>query len=268
MKTYNIPQQDFHPDFYSDIKFYSGMNPYVMNHIARYMHTLKHMPNSELFKSNRIKVLEIGTSFVFPQILKNRFKFDSVDVTHFTPDQNKSEYKIVPPGEQDNRELTVFNLNLEHENIPRNDETYDMILCFEVIEHMEIDPMFLMSEINRVLKKNGLLYLTTPNSTSSRNVFKILNGDAPHFHMKYTKTRDKYRHNIEYSPSQLLDITNAAGFKARKFWTEDNFEQPIPEIINMLAQNGYPTEHRGDNMLYIGEKKYKVKERFPSTIYE
>ena len=42
----------------------------------------------------------------------------------------------------------------------------------------------MLHEINRVLKNSGLIYLTTPNSTSARNVLKIHRGYALIF-MKY-----------------------------------------------------------------------------------
>lgn len=47
--------------------------------------------------------------------------------------------------------------------IPAKKETFDMVLVSEVIEHIpkNMEDKF-FSEINRVLKKDGVLYLTTP----------------------------------------------------------------------------------------------------------
>jgi len=47
-------------------------------------------------------------------------------------------------------------------NLPFKDETFDLILCTEVIEHVENQNKGL-SEVFRVLKKGGYLVLTTPN---------------------------------------------------------------------------------------------------------
>ncbi len=40
--------------------------------------------------------------------------------------------------------------------------SFDIVTCFDVIEHT-LDPNALLVEIKRILKKNGLLMLTTPN---------------------------------------------------------------------------------------------------------
>jgi len=46
--------------------------------------------------------------------------------------------------------------------IPEKDGSYDLIACFQVIEHVE-DPGFFLAEINRILKPQGTLVLSTPN---------------------------------------------------------------------------------------------------------
>ena len=46
--------------------------------------------------------------------------------------------------------------------LPFTSESFDFISCFEVLEHIEDDNL-VVSEIHRVLKNNGFLYLTVPN---------------------------------------------------------------------------------------------------------
>lgn len=54
------------------------------------------------------------------------------------------------------------------------DNSFDTIICFQVIEHIENDSL-LLQEIKRVLKPGGSLFLTTPNQLTSltRNPFHI-----------------------------------------------------------------------------------------------
>ena len=47
-------------------------------------------------------------------------------------------------------------------NIPFPDETFDFVLCTEVLEHA-IEPVSLLIEMKRVLKTNGLLLITVPS---------------------------------------------------------------------------------------------------------
>lgn len=262
-----ISPSDAHPDFQGDIARLAGGDEYAAVHLARYLHTLRHMPTRSAFSSAATSVLEIGTSFVFPDILLGRFGFDHVDVTHFDDSLGKGSQEIHLERDTRFNVLTGFNVNLEHERVPVADGKYDMVICMEVIEHLELDPMFMLFEINRILKPGGLLYMSTPNVISARNVFKILKGYAPHFFMKYSRERTYYRHNIEYAPNQLLSMTNAAGFSTRKFWTEDCFEESMPDTIKFLQRTGHDVEHRGDNMFYIGAKSSLPVTRFPDDIY-
>jgi 2-polyprenyl-3-methyl-5-hydroxy-6-metoxy-1,4-benzoquinol methylase len=55
-----------------------------------------------------------------------------------------------------------------------DNNSFDTIICFQVIEHIKNDHL-LLKEIKRVLKPGGSLYLTTPNRLTSltRNPFHI-----------------------------------------------------------------------------------------------
>jgi SAM-dependent methyltransferase len=54
------------------------------------------------------------------------------------------------------------------------DNSYDTVICFQVIEHIK-DDSALLHEIRRVLKPGGRLFLTTPNclTSLSRNPFHV-----------------------------------------------------------------------------------------------
>lgn len=54
------------------------------------------------------------------------------------------------------------------DNLPFKDETFDIVLCTEVMEHMD-DPVKALDEIYRVTKEGGKVIITTPNK-----VFKPL----------------------------------------------------------------------------------------------
>ena len=58
-------------------------------------------------------------------------------------------------------------------NIPIDNETFDFILCSEVIEHL-IDPFEALKELNRVLKNKGKILITAP--------FRSLYHQSPYFY--------------------------------------------------------------------------------------
>jgi ubiquinone/menaquinone biosynthesis C-methylase UbiE len=61
---------------------------------------------------------------------------------------------------------------------------FDFILCTEVLEHLK-DNTYILSELKRVLKSDGLILLTMPNFTFLSVEYlreKIFNKDPTHYH--------------------------------------------------------------------------------------
>ena len=61
---------------------------------------------------------------------------------------------------QKTRKLNIKNLPLEENNFPPR--SFDVILASHLIEHLN-DPRLFFTEINRILKNNGYIFITTPN---------------------------------------------------------------------------------------------------------
>ena len=92
-----------------------------------------------------------------------------------------------------NPDLPDFNkISFQQMNVPPfigiEDNTFDFIVSFQVIEHIEDDEFF-SRELYRVLKPGGKLILTTPN-------------------IKMSLTRNPW-HIREYTPKQLHDLLNS-----------------------------------------------------------
>lgn len=226
--------------------------------IARTLHVLLDQKPSGV-------LLELGTGSVVPIALQELAPELEVHVTDFHLDEPASGVKQLVYGNKE-RTVPVYRIDLESTPIPVPDETFDVVLCNEVIEHMEIDPMFMMAEINRILKPGGLLITTTPNIVSSWAVTKILHGIEPYFYMQYRPTRNYYRHNYEYSIHSLVAVLKGAGFDGSA-WTEDSFEEPNYTDVNKLKAIGYPMHHVGDNIFAVSRKIGPVVDRHPAVIY-
>lgn len=211
------------------------------------------------------RLLELGTGAVIPLLLSELRPDIEVHVTEFDLGQPPTGEKTLSMGD-----LTVtcpvYRVNLEEQPLPVADQTFDTVICCEVIEHMEVDPMFMLSEVNRATRESGTLILTTPNITSTRAIYKILRGQDPYFYMQYRKVPSLYRHNYEYSVTSLLNVLNSAGFSG-KVWTEDTFEDPVWTDVDKLRQLGYELSQVGDNIFAVASKQGPVKNRYPRLIY-
>jgi len=212
------------------------------------------------------RLLELGTSHIVPLVLQEFAPDLEVVVTDFDLSKPREDRMTLAMGSR-TRDSLCYRLDLETEPLPAVDGYFDHVLCSEVIEHMERDPMYMLSEVNRTLKQNGLLFLTTPNVVSSRGITKMLFGIEPYFYMQYRKGEEKlYRHNYEYSVHSLAKFLKAAGFDG-KAWTEDTFEDPIYRETDRLNQAGYNLQNLGDNIFTVSRKISEVVDRYPEWIY-
>lgn len=210
-------------------------------------------------------LLEIGTSHLIPLALEMLFPDLQVFVTDFDLDKETiGDITISLNGFS--KVVHCARVNIENDPLPFVNESFDFVLCSEVLEHMEVDPMYMLSELNRVTKQEGQLLLTTPNAVSSWSIAKMLRGVEPYFYMQYRHDRSLYRHNYEYSIHSLMQVVRAAGFDG-KIWSEDCFEDPTHKDINKLKEAGYDLKHLGDNLFTLADKKSGVIDRYPKVIY-
>jgi SAM-dependent methyltransferase len=235
---------------------------YHQTHFRRLARTIEVI----LEQNPKGRLLELGTSSVVPLVLQEFAPDLEVVVTDFDLSRPR-EGNITLSMSGNSGEFSCYRLDLETEPLPATDGHFDYVLCSEVIEHMERDPMYMLSEINRTLRQNGLLFLTTPNVVSSRGITKMLFGIEPYFYMQYRKGEEKlYRHNYEYSVHSLAKFLKAAGFDG-KAWTEDTFEDPIYRETDRLNQAGYNLQNLGDNIFTVSRKISPIVDRYPEWIY-
>jgi len=92
------------------------------------------------------------------------------------------------------------------------DESFDKVTCFDMIEHVPVEmAKKVVEEINRVLKKYGMLILTTPNRKELRGrIFghKIID-----------------KHYYEYDINELKQMLEQQGFTNIKF---NGYYLPLP----------------------------------------
>lgn len=114
-------------------------------------------------------------------------------------------------------------LSADAQELPFDDESFDCVLCSEVIEHVE-HPGNVLSEINRVLVPGGVFVLSTPNTDSYYvKAWQVLKTVLP---MK----------QIKALAMKLLKISMEDAYEGvRKQLPEERLEEFDREVEKLLA---------------------------------
>jgi len=100
------------------------------------------------------------------------------------------------------RGLNAFVSDVDGDGLKFADKTFDVVWAGDVIEHV-FDPIFLLEEVDRVLKDNGRLLMSVPNNFTLAKRLKIfLSGKSPQSNI-YRRLR-QCKHHTFFS-SELLE---------------------------------------------------------------
>jgi len=144
------------------------------------------------------------------------------------------------------------------------DNSTDLILCTELLEHLSDQPndifnegfyklglQGLIREAFRVLKPGGYFFATTPNAASVLHLKAVLEKRPPWFFD---------RHVREYTLEELIIVMEKIGFqitKAKDIHCMSIYSYPeFTSTFQLLLTSGYPTSGRGDDLFILGKKPY------------
>ena len=141
------------------------------------------------------KVLDVGCAYGF--MLKrfpDSFQKFGIDVSKYAISVAKKRLSSA-----------TLKIRSAEEKLPFEEDFFDMILFNDVLEHLE-NPKIALENIYKVLKKDGILYITTPNLNIVRK--------------KIFRYADEKEHHISlFSDSSLTSLLNSLGFKIAEHWT-------------------------------------------------
>lgn len=168
-------------------------------------------------------------------------------------------------------EVAIFDVELDR--YPFADGSFDVVCCLELLEHLAVDPMHMMWEINRVLRPGGVLVLSTPNVVRYANLINMMLGEHPYGWSPYNGI-DTNRHNREYTPREVSNLLCDAGFETSEVSTfgrkargikRDMLRRIASVILSPLRR--CPAGLRNDFILAVAKKTTKPLIRRPSWLY-
>ena len=172
-----------------------------------------------------LRILEIGASPFFASHALVHFlkmdpsRFVMIDGSGPCDPSVVREEKIFS-----SRPYGLYRLNAETTPLPFADEWFDLVICQDVIEHLLYDPLFLVQQCNRVLKKGGILILSTAPAVFSwhvtlRHLFNL------NVEMGYDIAgRNPYaRHHRLFSLAEVRQMAADNGFVVRRAFVKSHW---------------------------------------------
>ena len=121
--------------------------------------------------------------------------------------------KIITLDISDKKEMTI-KCDLNEDKIPLKNNSVDIILAGELIEHIP-NTLFFLSECKRILNKNGFLVLSTPNICSLVDRIRMLFGFLPGQCARFSRQgKDKYNSHVrDFSLKEINEALELSGLK-------------------------------------------------------
>lgn len=202
------------------------------------------VPRSVEFIQNCDKLLDVGCSDgVLVDFIVNKVK------KIYGVDNSKANL-----AKASRKGVIVKYVNLDRNDIPFPKHYFDTVTCLDVIEHV-LDPHDLLIKIHRVIKKNGILIITTPNIRFTNHIYDlVIKGrfpltshdsgyDGGHIHfLTYTDTI-----NLIQKTGFILIRKEGIINKAKRGWKG--------QILEFIFGKDFMLEFRAPGILLICKKK-------------
>ena len=210
----------------------SELRDYLDDCFLRVLHTW------DLVRDLEGRTLELGANpYFITTMLTEHTELDLHLANYFGPHPEPTSNQTVTytgaDGAGTKRELTSAHFNLEEDVFPWPDDTFDVVVFCEIIEHLLMDPARVLREIHRVLRPGGRLILTTPNVDRLDNVLRLVAG--ANIYDPYSGYGPYGRHNREYNRHELHLLLTHLGFEVERSFTADAHPTVVAERRQLFA---------------------------------
>ena len=225
--------------------------PYFQTHWTRYLASLALLP-----AGRALRVLDLGSGppYVFPALLHLLRPNCEFTIVLEAQDLADKASTIASRTHAPDLNVRTHSFNAEKDIFPFPDGSFDLVLAMEVLEHLALNPLHMLSEARRVLSASGSILITTPNIVSARSLAQVHAGDSPYSFGIFVPHHGVYgRHNREYTPHEVELLGKMAGFSTDLLQTLDVYGPEVDVLsLPIVRSSEFPVALRGRNIFYRG----------------
>ena len=199
------------------------MDHYLGESICRFLYTWS------LARGETGTCLELGANPYFTTYLLDEHTDLDLTLANYFGEAGETTQSLsyVPAGRSKRvevkRHCALF--NVEEDEFPFPDDSFDVVLFCEMLEHLLMNPLATLAQIRRVLKPSGLMILTTPNVARIENATAMVEGK--NVYGPYSGFGPYGRHNREYTQHELHRLMEFAGFEVERSFTADGHKRQV-----------------------------------------
>lgn len=240
---------------------------YMRGHRTRLIEALTMIPKAD---HQNARLLDIGCYGYMALWAKVYLGYKDVVGIEWHPDREESVITRTLKSQSDEIELRSHNIDISGGEWDI-EGTFDTVLFFEVLEHINVDPMGVMEQINGFLHSEGTLVMSVPNAVSYKTLKEYLVGMPPWTYWFYQPDLShEPRHCFEYTPIVFQSLLAASGMQTDAFRTIFAYSTPKNEhgVLEVADSLGYQASDLGETMIaHASKSREGVALRYPDVLY-
>lgn len=117
--------------------------------------------------------------------------------------------------------------------LPFPTDYFDMIMLHDVLEHLHSSPRGLLNDLCKLLKADGLLFVTVPNAVNIRKRISVLKGETnlPPYEAYYWYPGEWRGHVREYVKNDLVLLSYYLGLQTLELTSCHHMIHLVPSLV-------------------------------------
>lgn len=231
----NKSDQELLTELEEELSDAEGWGSSIMAHRNRYLETL-YLIDKNL--NEDAKILDVGALPYHILYLLDKKGYEVVGID-LEPDRMR-DFK-------EDHGFQVERCDIEKEDLPFEPESFDAVLFLEVFEHLRINPIKTLKNLNEVMKPEGKLFLSTPNLYSYYYISNFVAGkgmDGGYEEFKMLEEAGHMGHVRTYCVREMKQFLENTGFDIEDYnyynYTAKQSEYRKSDVLSKFIKNFLP----------------------------